>query len=101
MRWLLVVLALLFVSLQYRLWFGEGSLAQKIELERAVVEQQRANAGAAARNAALAREVTALKQGLEAVEERARNDLGMIKDGETFYMVIEEEDETEPPENGS
>jgi len=100
MRWLLAVLALLFALLQYRLWFGEGSLAQKVELERAVVEQQKASAEAAARNETIAHEVKALKQGLEAVEERARKDLGMIKDGETFYMVIENEAETASEDKG-
>lgn len=94
MRWLLAVLVLLFILLQCRLWFGEGSFAQKVELQRALEEKEHANAEAAARNDAIAREVQALKQGLEAVEERARNDLGMIKDGETFYMVIEKNQES-------
>lgn len=91
MRWLLAVLTVLFLTLQYRLWVGEGSLAQKVELQRAVSEQQAINAEAEARNETIAREVRALNDGLEAIEERARNDLGLIKDGETFYMVIEKE----------
>ncbi len=94
MRWLLLVLTLLFIYLQYRLWFGEGSLAQQVELEHAVAEQKKVSEEAADRNEAIAREVEALKQGFEAVEERARSDLGMIRDGETFYMVIEPKTET-------
>lgn len=93
MRWILTVLILLFLALQYRLWFGEGSVAQKVELERAVQEQQAVIDQAQSRNDVIAREVDALKQGTDAVEERARNDLGMVKEGETFYMVIDESDD--------
>ena len=96
MRWLLAILVIMFLSLHYRLWFGEGSLAQKIELERAVAEQEKVNATAAERNNIIAREVHALKNGLDAVEERARSDLGMTREGETFYMVVEEEATKKP-----
>ena len=98
MRWLLAILIVLFVALQYRLWFGEDSRAHLAELERAIVEQQQLNDQAKARNEKIAREVKALEQGMEALEERARNDLGMIRDGETFYMVIEKEPPPQPGE---
>lgn len=89
MRWLLVILAVLLVIFQYRLWIGEGSLAQKVNLERRVERQRLENERFRERNRVLAVEVEDLKDGLESVEERARGDLGMIKQGETFYMVIE------------
>ena len=91
MRWLTVILIIFLLMLQYRLLVGEGSLAQKVALEKEVALQQEKNARLRDRNAILAREVEDLKSGLEAVEERARTDLGMIREGETFYMVIEDE----------
>ena len=95
MRWLLAILIVLFLALQYRLWVGEDSYAHLTELERAIAVQQRINDQAKARNEEIAREVQALKNGTEAIEERARNDLGMIKEGETFYMVIEKQQPVE------
>lgn len=89
MRWLFTLLALFLVYLQARLWVGEGSLAQKARLEQAIERQQQENDRLQLRNNELAREVKALKQGSEAIEEKAREDLGMIRDGETFYMVVE------------
>lgn len=91
MRWLLVILTLLLLSLQYRLWTGEGSLAQKQVLQYKVETQQQENKVLRERNKILASEVGNLKQGLESIEERARTNLGMIKAGETFYMVIDKE----------
>lgn len=93
MRWLLIVLSLLLVLLQYQLWLGEGGLAKKFTLEREVVEQQQKNEQLQQRNQTLISEVVDLKEGLESIEERARTDLGMIKEGETFYMVVEPEDQ--------
>lgn len=93
MRWLLAILIVLFLALQYRLWFGEDSYAHLVELEQAIAEQQQLNSAAQVRNEKIAREVEALKNGLQAIEERARNDLGMIKEGEIFYLVVED-----PPE---
>ncbi len=89
MRWLLVILAVLLVIFQYRLWIGEGSLAQKVSLERKVAQQRLENERHRERNRVLAVEVEDLKEGLDSIEERARGDLGMIKKGETFYMVVE------------
>jgi len=77
--------------LQYRLWVGDGSLAHKYELQNDVIAQQKKNDALKKKNSALADEVKNLTGNIETVEERARRDLGMIKDGETFYMVIEKE----------
>lgn len=91
MRWLVLVLVVVLLGLQYRLWFGEGSLAQKAGLEQQVAEQTARNERLAERNRVLAEEVTGLKSGLDAVEERARSDLGMIKEDETFFLVVDSE----------
>jgi cell division protein FtsB len=90
MRWLLWLLVGLLVLLQYRLWVGDGSLAEVWGLYRQVEDQREENTRLRERNQALEAEVTDLKQGLAAIEERAREELGMIKDGETFYQIIEE-----------
>lgn len=91
MKLLLVLLLTVFVALQYRLWIAEGSWADVVRLERSIESQRTANEQLRARNGRLAIEVEALKEGLDSVEERAREDLGMIREGETFYMVVEPE----------
>lgn len=96
MRWLLVVLVLMLIGLQYRLWIGEGSLAQMAEIRQQLETQRHNNQEMAERNRILAQEVAGLKSGLEAVEERARKDLGMVARGETFYLVVDES-RPEPP----
>jgi cell division protein FtsB len=98
MRGLRIVLLLLLVLLawlQYRLWFGNGGEREVAQLQAQVQQQERDNAGLQQRNDALAAEVEDLKSGEAAVEERARNELGMIKPGETFYRVIEPQLPTE------
>ena len=98
MRWLLVILLVLFGLLQYRLWVGDGSLAEVWRLNKAVTEQRQENASLRDRNEALEAEVRDLKTGSEAIEERARSELGMIRDGETFYQVVEPaEDDVDAP----
>jgi cell division protein FtsB len=90
MRWLVWLLVVLFVLLQYKLWLGDGSLAEVWDLYRQVEQQKIENQRLQERNQALEAEVQDLKQGLESIEERAREELGMIKDSETFYQIIEE-----------
>ena len=90
MRWLVSLLVVLLVLLQYRLWIGDGSLAEVWDLYQQVQAQREDNQQLRERNQALEAEVKDLKQGLEAIEERAREELGMIKRDETFYQVIEE-----------
>jgi cell division protein FtsB len=89
MRWLMIVLLLILVSLQFRLWFGEGSISQKTQLDRELSAQQVYNEELKHRNKLIAKEVESLKNNLDAIEEKAREDLGMIKDNETFYLVID------------
>lgn len=89
MRWITVVLLVFLVYLQWRLWVGDGSLAQQAQLQQSIEQQHRENQRLQQRNDELAREVEALKQGSEVIEEKAREDLGMVKEGETFYMVVE------------
>jgi cell division protein FtsB len=86
---LLAVLALSLLGLQIRLWFGEGSLRHVASLEREVDALNQQNAKLAERNRLLAADVRDLKEGSEAVEEIARKDLGMIRDGETFFQILE------------
>jgi cell division protein FtsB len=80
----------LLIVLQYPLWFGTGGLLAVWELKREIAAQREENARLRERNQALAAEVVDLKQGLAAVEERARAELGRNKQGETFYQVIDE-----------
>ncbi|GIX22487.1 MAG: cell division protein FtsB [Gammaproteobacteria bacterium] len=88
MRWLIALLLVLLLALQYTLWFGKGGYADVRRL-RAEIELQRAeNARLAARNRALQAEIDDLKQGLDAVEGQAREDLGMLREGETFFRVV-------------
>lgn len=89
MKWLLAILLLVFVGLQCRLWIGEGSIAALSALNAKIDRQRAANQQLRERNGLLAAEVEALRRGTDAIEERAREDLGMIKEGETFFMVIE------------
>ena len=86
---LLLVLLGLLAFLQYHFWFGRGSSGEVVALEKQVDGQKRANDGLRDRNAELAAEVEDLKSGEAAAEERARNELGMIKPGEKFYRVVE------------
>jgi len=90
MRWLIWLLVVLLVLLQYKLWVGDGSFAEVWDLYQQVETQREENQQLRERNQALDAEVQDLKQGLEAIEERAREELGMVKEGETFYQIIEE-----------
>jgi len=93
-RKIIGVLIVLLLLLQYRLWVGEGSLAEVSNLKREIATQQQELAQLRQRNRALMAEVQDLKQGLTAVEERARSELGMIRKGETFYQIIEPEEQS-------
>jgi len=89
MKWLTVLLAGLFAVLQYVLWFGDGGLRDLRDLDTRVTAQEQENRQLHDRNQELAAEVADLKGGMEAVEARARLELGMIKNGEIFYQVIQ------------
>lgn len=103
MKWLIVLFACLFLLLQYQLWVGDSSLAEVSALKKQLKQQQIENEKLDARNRALAAKVRDLKQGLDAIEEYARDELGMIKEGETFYQIIQKQpsestiSELEPP----
>ena len=88
MRPLAAILATLVLALQYPLWIGKGSWTRVWELDRQLEAQRAENARSKARNDALEADVRDLKEGSEAVEERARIELGMIKRDETFYQVV-------------
>ena len=92
MKWVTVILITLLALLQYRLWFGKHSVPDYLVMEQEVTEQSQQNANLTQRNSLLKADISDLKVGLEAVEERARNELGLIKQGETFYRIL-------PPEN--
>ncbi len=85
-----IILAILILALlQYRLWFDNGNWIEVSRLEDQVQRQQQQNKNLEERNAALLAEVMDLKEGLDAIEELARSEMGMIKDDETFYQIID------------
>ena len=88
MKPLSYILAGLLLALQYPLWIGKGSWMRVWDLDRQLVAQREGNARLKARNDAMDAEVRDLKQGLEALEERARHELGMIRKDEIFYQVV-------------
>ena len=88
MRLLSITLSLMLVLLQYKLWLGDGGLFEMWRLQDEKVTQAREIDTVRERNETLKAEVRDLKQGMAAVEERARTELGMIKQGETFYQVV-------------
>ncbi|MBU0750772.1 MAG: cell division protein FtsB [Gammaproteobacteria bacterium] len=81
------ILLAIIVLLQYPLWFGKGGWLKALEMERQLQAQREVNQKLETRNAALDAEVRDLKTGYEAIEERARFELGLIKDGEVFVQV--------------
>ncbi|VAW93438.1 Cell division protein DivIC (FtsB), stabilizes FtsL against RasP cleavage [hydrothermal vent metagenome] len=89
MKFLITILLVLILLLQYDLWFGESSLVTVWKLESSIETQRSENQKLKERNSALAGEVIDLKKGKQAVEERARSELGMIKKGETFIQIVE------------
>jgi cell division protein FtsB len=88
MRLLLLVLVSLTVAVQYALWWGKGGWLRAHDLEQKVAAQQETNAALEARNNALMAEVQDLKSGTDAIEERARTELGLIRDGEIFVEML-------------
>jgi len=88
-RGLIVLLVMALGLLQYRLWWGSGGIAELRALKAQQVEYRAELARLAARNRALAAEVESLKNDYAAIEERARFDLGMIRNGELFLQLIE------------
>lgn len=89
MRGLIVALAALLLLLQYSLWFGRGGMRDVASLRDQIAAQEAENAKLDARNNALLAEVMDLKQGLDAIEEIARSEMGMVRQGEVFFQVLE------------
>lgn len=88
MKWLAAALAVAVILLQYRVWLSDGGVREVDRLQRAVAVQRADNGQLEERNRQLAAEVRDLKTGMDALEERARSDLGMIARNETFYQVV-------------
>jgi len=86
---IVAILTLLLAAVQYRLWLGEGGIAEAQRLQAQIAEQQAENERLLERNRVMEAEVMELKQGLETVEERARHELGMVREGETLYLLME------------
>ena len=87
MKWPTWMLVALLVVLQYPLWFGKGGWLRVRDMERQLAAQREVNQSLEARNASLEAEVRDLKAGYEAIEERARYELGLVKDGEVFVQT--------------
>ncbi len=88
-----VIFAILFVILlllQIKLWSGDGGVVETLKLQQTVEHQQQENSSLMERNQALEAEVEDLKKGVDAIEERARSELGLIKPGETFFQTVDE-----------
>lgn len=88
MKPIIIILASFFVILQYKLWFEGDGVKEVWNLQQAVAQQTQINTELTQRNTVLAAEVTDLKSGQSAIEERARIDLNMIKPGEVFYQIV-------------
>jgi cell division protein FtsB len=98
MRWLLLTLLVLLCVLQYRLWIAEGSVAEQHRLQIQIEEKTRINSQLQARNAVLEREVLELQSGNKGVEQRAREQLGLVRQGETFYQIVEHPEKAPAPD---
>jgi len=90
MKLLAFTLATLIALIQYPLWLGKGSWLRVWEVDRQIRTQRETNRTLQVRNAALDAEVSDLKQGFEAVEERARSELGMVKQDEIFFQILDQ-----------
>lgn len=90
MRWLTLSLAALAVLIQYPLWLGKGGWLRVRDVDQQIAAQREINTRLKVRNAALDAEVRDLKQGVEAIEERARSELGMVRQDEIFFHILED-----------
>ncbi|UXI69707.1 cell division protein FtsB [Tahibacter amnicola] len=99
LRYAALILLILLIVLQVKLWTGAGGVREVESLQSAVEAQKKQNAELKARNDALGAEVQDLKEGRDAIEGRARSELGLIRPGETFYQIVEPgaEDKNPPP----
>ena len=89
MKSIIILLTILLLAMQYKLWLGDDSVREVLSLRKSVEIQQNKNHQINQRNEVLAAEVEDLKSGLDSIEARARSELGMIKEGETFIHIVE------------
>jgi cell division protein FtsB len=101
MRLMTAILLIFLLLLQYRLWFGKNSVPDYFALESEVSRQTVNNQKLQQRNKLLYADTDDLKSGIEAIEERARNELGMIKQGETFFRIIDKQRNTKQANNNN
>jgi cell division protein FtsB len=97
MKLLTLLLATLIALLQYPLWLGKGSWLRVWDVDQQLRAQHETNLKLQSRNAALDAEVRDLKQGFEAIEERARNELGMVRQDEIFFQLLDDSRNATPP----
>ncbi len=97
MKLLALALVMLIALLQYPLWLGKGSWSRVWEVDRQLRAQHEANQKLQSRNAGLDAEVRDLKQGFDAIEERARSELGMVKQDEIFFQILDNQHNAPPP----
>ena len=101
MKFLAAALLVILLGLQYRLWLGDGGMREVARLRQEIEQQRQENGSLRERNRTLTAEVQDLKKGTTAIEERARTDLGMVRQGETFYQVVPPQDESTSSNDGS
>ncbi|KTD17493.1 cell division protein FtsB [Legionella jordanis] len=89
MRTIIIILLLALIGLQYKLWLGDGSILQWMSLEKKLETQTEENEKLLARNRAMEADIMELKSGDQALEEQARYELGMLKEGEVYYQFID------------
>jgi len=97
MKLLTLALLLAIALVQYPLWLGKGSWLRVWEVDQKLRMQRETNQKLQSRNAALDAEVRDLKQGVEAVEERARSELGMVRQDEIFFQILDDTRNAPPP----
>ena len=91
MKIIALVLLVLLIWLQYKIWLQDGGIPEVVQLQQEIEEMKTEVQQLQERNLSLDAEVKDLKKGLDAIEERARSEMGMIKEGEVYYQVIEPE----------
>ena len=96
MKWIIALLFSLLLILQYRLWISDGGIPEVLHLQQEVASAQQEKARLEERNSGLDAEVADLKTGIDAIEERARSELGMVGKDETFYQIIKSDPESKP-----
>lgn len=89
------IVAILFIWLQYQLWFDESGVRSSMQMQNKIEEQKELNAALDARNQVLSEEIIAIKSGMGSIEAKARKELGMVKEDETYFIVVKPKIESE------